>query len=476
MKDHRITIIISKFDKVICKRFDLFLRSPYHNTSEKTLKLGQFFLAYYPSFSSSKFNEKEAFKVLFPDRAFSKHELNRYMSKVLSLLDKFAAHESLTHQPFLEASLTERYYFKFRDIHGFERAQKQTQKVLDKQVIKVSKSYYTAYQNRKWHHNASMYKTDKSNGQQSCLEALEALYYFFLIEMFQTGIALTYQYKTSPHNSYFPLISAGQGFVKENLETVPALVKLWYHAFNLSQSLTDITYFKLMKSCLKLHVKQISAMDARSFSVLLISALKAQINQGRTRYLEERFDIHLLEIQEKWIIAKNVLNYTTFNNIILEALALGHIDWAQDFINSHQHYLPDDVRTPIVHYNSAQILFANKDYEQCLEALSSIPFLDTSVTLGIKRLQIKCLFELQEYDKLFTSLHAMTMYIHRMDTKLTRAKEVNNQFVKVVKLLYNALENPDQESAEAFTEIRSIVQANPLLPEAEWVLTYLEER
>lgn len=475
MKDHRISITISSFDKATCKRFDLFLRSPYHNTSEKALQLGLFFLTHYPSFTSKKFTEESAFRTLFPERDFSKHELNRYMSKVSQLLDKFAALESLVKQPLIEGSLIESYYFNSWDKPALERAVKQQYKSLSKQEPKGSDNFFFTYLNRKLFHNSKMYETQKKEGAKSFIEASWSLQAYFLIEMFQSAMTLKHQYRIGTTDTQLPLISSGAAFVKANIDTVPVLVKLWYYAFRVSQVPSDITVYKTFKSSLKLNLNNIPAIDARNFSILLISALKTQMNQGRQRYLEERFDMHLLEIQEDWIIADSVISYPAFNSIIQVALTLGHIDWAKNFIESHQHFLLEDIRNIIVEFNEIKILFANKYYKQCLEDLTTIPFLDRPITLGIKRLQIKCLFELQGYDELFNSLHALTMYIHRMDAKLIRAKEANNQFVKVVKLLYNALENPDQESAEAFTEIRSIVQANPLLPEAEWVLTYLEE-
>ncbi|MEZ4686164.1 MAG: hypothetical protein R3B47_08880, partial [Bacteroidia bacterium] len=255
----------------------------------------------------------------------------------------------------------------------------------------------------------------------------------------------------------------------------PLLVTLWYNAYRLSLNQQDEAFYGSLKETLSLNLRKIPAIDARNFTVILNnSLLRLAPRNGRTYYLKERFNTYLMEIREGWLIADNVISYHTFNNIIQTSLALGNLEWAEQFLEEHKTYLHEEVAETIIEYNQIKILFQRKQFKACVKRCLAIPFLDANITLGIKQVQIKCLFELGEYEQMFLAFHALTMYVHRLPKKLERIKDTNLVFIKLVKNLYQMHENPGSDHHELIGQFYDYLKAMPLMPEAEWLHEHMQ--
>jgi hypothetical protein len=469
MKDHKVIKIIARFDKTTCKRLKSFLESPYHNTSDIVRELGNFLIGCHPAFDDPECNEEAAFRAMFEEKPFSKHEFNRYMSKFFSVLERFIAVEQLFDSPIIEHLFLEDYYYKTNNALNLKKRQKATLSKIEGSNTEESGLFYYKYLNQKMMHNALMQEANRKGAHGIYKNATESLNTYYLIEIFQAATVIRYQHAGDDIAEQFPLLDRACEAVGQHIQRYPVLVQLWYYAYSLAADRQDQEIYRKLKATLKLNLKKISGTDARSFTVILNSALRSQTLTDRKRYIEERFDTYLIEIQEGWIIADNIIQYYTFNNIIQGALALGHIEWAEEFLEENKQYLAADIAETIILFNQAYISFEKKDYQQCMRLCISIPFIDPTLALVVKRLQIKCYFELEEFDRVFPALHAFTMYVSRLPEKYLYAKNANNLFTKSTKLLYKALTAGENNPEKYKGQVIAILDETPLLPEGEWL-------
>ena len=469
MQNHKIIKTLASLAPETCRRFSSFLASPYHTKSSKLKALGLYLLSHYPDFDSPDFTESNIYHSFYPEKAFSKHELTRYFSKLRALLDDFFIQESLDNSPFMKGALLEKYYYELMNEAGLQKARKANLDQLKNSIPVESVNHFYTYLSQKTKHKALMQQVVKLGAKEVYIEAAGALHSYFLIELLQAATVLVYQHKFENPSSVLPLLEQSVNYAKSNVKTLPFLAKLWLFAYQLAFNPNDIEAYSSLKQAFKSNLKKLGIADGRNFAVILAWSLRFRDKLSRAKLIEESFEFYLIEIQESWIIVDHTIPFTTFNNVVSVALALKQIAWAEDFIQGHQQYLAEAVREDVSKYNFAKIHFIRGDYQACLKNTRTLPFLNVTVTLGIKRLEIMCFFELRKIDAFFRAIHAFTMFLHRLDAKYARYGETNSLFIKFVKDLFRYLEKGNSLTDESLKKMEETLSQNCFLPEAEWI-------
>ena len=155
MHNHKIFDVLKSFDSKRLKRFADFLNSPYPKKSPKAVSLGVRLTAFYPDFDAGKLDEELAYKAFESQKAFSKHELVRYLSLLLTLAEDFIAIESLEKSSYLKGSLITEYYYETKNDAGLKRTIKQNEKKLNTTLFIDSTNYFYSYLNQKASFNYS---------------------------------------------------------------------------------------------------------------------------------------------------------------------------------------------------------------------------------------------------------------------------------------------------------------------------------
>lgn len=470
MKDHKVIDVLKQFDSKTVSRFVDFLHSPYHNKVERITKLGGFLLRYYPSFDSEELSEEAAFVALFGKKAFNKHELTRYLSKLFILLEDFIIAESLGSETFLKSNLKTDFYYKIQNASRFKKAQTSALKELQKKVRKESANYFFLYLNQKQAHDFHIQSPRKQEARTFFKGAVKDLNAYYFIEILQAATTMKFQFDQQETEDYIPLLYPTLAYIGKHKLAMPTLVLIWYYAYQALREPGNVARYKDLKDELHKAADDLPFIDARNITNILKRTIKSQTSRGRHSYLKEMFTVYKMEVEQGWVVADGIINYQAFNNVITLALILEEIDFAASFLTSYQKYLIPEVREDIVFFNEARIAFAQKDYRRSLACTLQTAYLDLLITLGVKRTQIKCYFELDDSDQLIHALNAFTVYLHRMPSELAQEKLVkkkNDAFVKAVKLLAKVLSEPDQTKARM--QLNEVLQANPLMPEKEWI-------
>ena len=126
----------------------------YHKKT-KTNSLGKITIGWtgtsttLPYFDSPDFTESNIYHSFYPEKAFSKHELTRYFSKLRALLDDFFIQESLDNSPFMKGALLEKYYYELMNEAGLQKARKANLDQLKNSIPVESVNHFYTYLSQK---------------------------------------------------------------------------------------------------------------------------------------------------------------------------------------------------------------------------------------------------------------------------------------------------------------------------------------
>ncbi|MFK7969956.1 MAG: hypothetical protein AB8F95_06290 [Bacteroidia bacterium] len=466
MKNHRVFDFLQNFTPEDCNRFLKFLQSPYFNGSPKVYNLGKCMLQFYPDFNDKNLTEETLHASFSEGGAFNRHELTRYLSKLYSLLEKFVVTESFWSFPYMPGHLLSEYYFQAKNESAFLKSQKRYNKDLDKLPHEESARYFYSYLDKKLAYNHLIQRNAHEAAINMFRDSLDELDNYYAIEVLQAAAVRAYHRRPNTPWAEIRMLNTIKGQVQENWETAPPLVRLWYCAYRLLEEPGSLDYYQALKSELRLQIKHIPPLEGRNFTAFLNRGLKAQPDMNRLRYGAELFELYLMEVQEGWIFANNIIPHNSLNNIISVALGQGKIDWAEKFLHDSAEYLIPEYRENIFQYNLASIAFARKDFSKALSLVATIAFQDASLTLRVKRLQLKAYYELQDEEMLITNTHAFRIYVLRLPDKQHYLKPANELFLKTLKMLIRLRE----KGGETFADFSDFLEQNPQMVEYEWFL------
>lgn len=89
MKDSQLIKMIKTFSKSELRAFTRFVDSPYYNTGKSTSLLFKELKMYYPAFTGDELTRENLFEKVYPGRKFSPDLMNRLVSNLIKLAEKF---------------------------------------------------------------------------------------------------------------------------------------------------------------------------------------------------------------------------------------------------------------------------------------------------------------------------------------------------------------------------------------------------
>lgn len=475
MRNHKVVLLLMSLEKKTIRKLEKFLQSEYPVFPEKSVALGTYILQCHPDYDSAHLSEKKLLASIgvSPEKPNAKHELTRSLSDFLAALEHFVATEALAENQHMKGSLVADFYYQSQNVRGLSKTIKQNDRMLEKVQKKESAIHLYAYLNHKLAHNFEKQKKNLKGAQSHIVEAATDLNTYFMIQLFQAGIGYIQATYNPPPIADFPLLTASLNYVDRHQEGVMPLLELWKLAYELTLEPQKNAIYDLLKKRLLEDFESIHAVDANSFVTILSNALRSQIHLGRKRYLEEQLNLYEIEIREGWLIVNGIMGYVTFNNIIAISLMLGKTAFAQKFIKDHSIYILPVLREQILTYNRARIAFSKQQFLQALQLSQMVGYFDDSVSLGIKRIQCMCYYELGDIDALHDVWNAYKMALYRTKKISPIAKDANKQFLKIMSIL---LKGPDPGKASDFWgEIQNTITDYPFLPELEWVQEQLPD-
>lgn len=433
MTDLKLIQLLKTFSKHEIKEFEKYLQSSFLNTSgEYILKFFETIKKYYPSFENEKFSKANVFLEIYPKEKYNDARMRKLTSETMKLAQDYLGVKSFLTD---EHSKGQYILAQLKDRNSdslFETKSKELLKLLEKNKTKDYHYYGDKY---KLNEMIKSFYFNRERKKAITLfdDEMELLSKYFSL-LFIHKFIERYMEKRSFTNTEFhlPYFKEVISFAEENYSGKENLFDLYYTELLLHINGDEKYYFSLK------HLKDKLSGKIRKNSLSLIyftltNYATEQVEKGKMNYLNELFNLHKEILKKK--ISGNIFSEFLFINIVVIALRLDEIKFAEKFIGEYKNKLNKDMRENTYNYCLASIYFSKKEYSSALEAISKTNFNLSLHKYLIKNLTLKIYYELDETNSIYSLIDSYKHTIKRDKSVPENVKALVNNYTNFVKEL-----------------------------------------
>ncbi len=225
----------------------------------------------------------------------------------------------------------------------------------------------------------------------------------------------------------------------QNSEASPIIISLYFTCYQMLESQT-LEAYQVFETFLKTHQNAVSAFEFSDLLILLTSFCSKKINTGDRSFLQKSLEWYELGFKKKVFIEEGVFSMFIFKNIVHAAVLLERYDWAVQFIEEYSSKLYSTQQDNLKKYALAIVYFnqGQKDctyYQKAMVLLATVELDDTFHLLDIRRMLVRCYYELQEWDALDALIRSFRRYLNRHKEDLTYHYDNYSHFITFVERL-----------------------------------------
>jgi len=462
MKNGKLFQLIRTLSVAERQQFRDFLHSPFHSKREDCLRLW----AALEGMKEGQLPEKEKlFQESYPKSSYDDQRFRLLQSTLLGLLESFLVFQEFRQNELERELLLIRAYRK----RGLEKHLRGARRRAEQHLegLKTAGALRARHEIEQESFDLEVHENRITNlSYQPLLDQWDE--YYLAIKLRQACAAKTYESEANTSYDYGLLDALLDRVDWERFLFIPA-ISLYYHGYWMLVNSKEEAHFTAFKESLLQNGESFPLAERKDLFMLAANYCTRKHNEGRRDYSRE-----LNEIFKAGLLAGAFLvqfSRYTFRNIVITALVVGDLEWAEQFIEDYQAYLPYRHRESMVSYSRALIAFQQHNYGLALELLQKSEYRGLVFNLSAKALQIKIYYETGEYDLLESHLAAMRAFIRRQ--KNPSYQVVN--FQQLVHFAQRLLElNPFDPGDKA--RLLEEVTATKVVAEKDWLLRMLERR
>ena len=434
--NNKLLSIIDSFSKVELNRLTKFINSSYFNSNNDITNL---YLGIILKFEDNlEFSKMELWDAIHPNLDFNSLKFRKIFSDLLKLLEQFLSQEVYNENKVLKANYLIKAIGKRELKKLYSTSLTNAYRASEKARYKESKYYYYQYQREKNVYELNKSDLDRSS-ESNLNDIINNLDYFYLAEKMRylCEILIREDVISMEYDILFRDEIVNH-IAKYGYEDIPS-VSIYYQMYLTLKENNDNNYHKL-KDLLEKDIDIFPLSEAREIYTSVINYCIKKINQGEDTFLNE-FLLLNETLLEKNIIADNELSPWRFKNIVTVGLKSKKFEWVESFIENYKEKVPIQYRENAITFNTAQLYFYQKKYEDLLPLLLQVEYEDFTYNLSTKLLTCISYFELNELEALQSFLDSFKAYLNRQKTISNNRKRMFLNFIthvkKLLKFKYN---------------------------------------
>jgi len=379
LNDSKALVLLRHLNKKELKDLGLWLNSPLHNTSQKVIKVYEYF----------------KLKCRNTDHVVTEHHLLKAVSLISSISKKYKISSKE------KAMLQEVMYLLYVQIQDF-LIWKHTQedeihakrRIMDIFLEKKLYSFIYLILNRTKTRLDSSPLRDTDYYEKTFL-LVEIEFYLSILQrhrntnmelhrvvepLRQAFLSKSLKYYCSLINGEkiikakyeYPFLKYIKLYLEENEmdREIPA-IRVYYALLKLIEYEDPEDYFDLKKYLFE-NIDSFGTTDIRQFFNHMTNYCNWKIKYGEQKFIQERFEVYQKGIDLKCWSAGTFFSEHQFVHIVKTALALHKIDWVQVFFEEHKEMLNPKIQDVFADYYQALLAFELKEYDKALHYLGQI--------------------------------------------------------------------------------------------------------
>jgi len=474
--------IIKKFSQKELKDFSEFVRSPYFNKNDRVIKLFEYIRKHYPDFNDEKLEKEIVFRKLFGKEKYNDGFMRTLVFNLSNLAEEFLKNVNFKRNTALQA-ITILDELKSRKIDKvFLKDYNDALKTLDRSKFKSAENYlYKAMLDDLIDDYTYLTRYKNKNLQDFTLEnfrdSIEHLSQFYLIKILNKYRFLLAKQYTIPVDIDFRLVEHIVEFLKNNetLYVNNPIIRLHLNEILLMKERREESYLELKK--LLLEGQSVLDLDQRySLHNILHMHCLEMTYSGKTEYLNERFELYKIALRQDIIKGSEdrYIDAILFGNILLTALKLKKVEWAEDFVRKYSHEIAPENMDGMMGFCSARIKFSKGEFNESLKLLHSIQsFNHIQYKIAIRDLILLNYYELSFFSQAYSFLDSHRHFLNKnrqyfSDERFTRESNFMKFFIRILKLKEKYISRDYMNLKLDFEKVNSVI-------ERDWLLEKINE-
>jgi len=448
LNDSKLFLLLKALSAKEAKELELWLASPLHNNSEEALQLYQNLMRKHRKFNKpiNKLTLLNYTGILHTSSTREKlspkehaalrqiifkltNQIQNYLIWSKSKEDKFAA------KRYLMDVLLERKLYKL--VSATLTRSKKELEASPRRDIKYCKHVFEMTE-MEFYINTILHNRSPKVNIQEVIDNLLASYISQLLKYYCAAksrediLKIKYNY---------PLIDAVKEYVEGNLNKNVPIIQMYYALLKLIEEDKPEYYYEL-KNYLLENIKAFDIIEIRHFFNFMTNYCIEKTKEGEKQFFIEQHEIFKYGLKLGCWNSGTYFSPHQFINIVVSAIRLDQINWAETFITKYKERLAPQAKDDILNYSYAMIYFHTKELEKAQDVLVKINSSEDFIYhLGFKVLLVKIYYELQELNidnadshPINYELEALRHYVSTRNKKMSEfLRQSYNNFVKTFK-------------------------------------------
>lgn len=458
-KNMQMLNVFSMFSKLKAgelRDFSRFVRSPFFNGRNETVKYYNIVKKFYPGFDNKNFTAENIFQKMYPGKKFNMQAVRRLNSYLLKLLKDYLSYKGLKNDPF---------YFDLS--LSIQLSERRLYKQSHKQLVYTENKYsrltgdYEFYFWKRYlieRHKNSLYSFEGNDhlASEAIIKRTEMFANHTAAVICKSLISLFINEKNfgvkSPVNNFYDLTRnlMLDNYIKALEETkseyYPVIAAEYYQAMSLLDPDNEF-FFAEFKKVIETGLDEFSYIEKINFYTIFEAVCTLKIEKGELKYSRDLFEAYIQ------MLDKGLYSYTPggefilriFRNIVHTAAMVKETVWLEKFIGEYTQKLPADSQKSMGNLAEAVLYFESSEFSASLQKLNSIDFELFHFKIDIKNLQVKLYYELGYTEELISAIDAYRHFISGSKFISERYRSISTGFVNNVSRLVKLQQNFSEE-------------------------------
>jgi len=447
------------------REFGKFLNSPYINNRSEVTRLYEAIKRFYPDFNPEKMDEEILYKKIYPGKKFNAVLMRKAHSLIMIMFQKFIVdlrfkNNRMQYELELIESLRERKLLK---LHS--KRSRNYMKFLEesKETMEVYEYTYKSEQNLRLLYESFTSQIKKSKN------SLEKIYVYFFSVILNEHLHILNM--TSEYYKYVnvDLFNKIITYLADSEYRKKPLINLYYLMVKL-KSTGESAYFHELAAFRNFCFAKLDKEHNYNAVIILLDYCLVNIGSGNTEFRKEMFELSKI-LNAEDLTNEDATEPITFTNIIRNAAFLKQFDWIEQFVNRYKNNLHPSERSSIVNYCHGIVEFEKGKYTEALKLLSPLNLKWTNMKNDIKKIMIKCYYELGYFEELILQIDSYRHFVNSNNIAENMSRG-NRDFIKYISRLNDCRNSNDLLSAEA---VKKEAERSDFFYHKEWIISKLEE-
>ena len=470
MRIKSISVILKLFDADQIKRLESFAISPYFNSKVEVSKFIEFHILKRDTSLNELELNQQSYNYVYENLEFKQKKLNHLKERAIKVIEDFIIVEANLKDEVNCLTTLLVKYGEWRSTTEYEVVSQNLEKFLGQEKNVDHNFIQNLYQiylvKNNYSHNDETKKYDEL--LQNTSDKLD-IYYI------QAKLRIAYEvYRRDEwkhSKTYIKLLNEIIAIVDKNDYRKDKFINMYYLFLKSTIEPDVLQHYYELKNLLLNQASDFTEGERGDLLTVATNYCIHKINNGDDSYNEEIFNLFEHTIGTNILLYRSEFSGWLFTNIVIIAVKLNKIEWAENFVHSHNKYVICQWNNSY-YYNLAFIEFEKSNIELAHKYLLMVDDLDVFYMLRSKCLLLKIYYEKKELPPLISLLGSFRKLLIRNKVLNDSQKMIYTNFVKY---LNSIVLIPNGDSNKIYA-LRAKVENDHVVPFRSWLIKCIDKK